>query len=410
MTETRDTPTPVALELLPYHRAICDFLKSEDREVWNWFASHKVRDEQAEQVRFELLKSTYRVERDTQPGLYAAAESVAGQLGLEVPVTLYQAQNPQGANASLAWLPDEAHIILHGPLTTQLAEPELRALLGHELSHLLLWRGWDGELMIADQVLAALTNDRHAHPAHFASARLLGLYNEIFCDRGALAVSGQAHVVVSMLVKVVTGVQQVSAASYLRQAEEIFARESAKTEGLTHPEAFIRARAVKLWADNAPDADPQIVRMIEGLPALGELDLLGQRRLAKATRGLLEAFLQPSWFQTDAVLAQARLYFEDFAPAKAAVPMAAWGDGLSLDTPSIRDYCCFVLLDFVTADRDLEELPLAAALTASEHLGIKPRFVELARQELRLRKNQLEKVDREKAALLNAAARATPAR
>jgi hypothetical protein len=64
-----------------------------------------------------------------------------------------------------------------------------------------------------------------------------------------------------MLVKVQTGVQDVSPDSYLRQADEIFARGPAKTEGLTHPEAFIRARAVKLWAENDPEANTQIARM-----------------------------------------------------------------------------------------------------------------------------------------------------
>ena len=35
------------------------------------YASNKVRDEQAEAVRFDLLKSTYRLEREAQAELYA---------------------------------------------------------------------------------------------------------------------------------------------------------------------------------------------------------------------------------------------------------------------------------------------------------------------------------------------------
>lgn len=120
---------------LPYHEAMRDYLKTEETDVWHWYASNKVRDEQSEAVRFELLKSTYRVERETQPETYATAEDVARKLGLDIPVTLYQSQNPEGLNASLAYVPNEAHIVLDGPVASRLTDAEFRALLAHELSH-----------------------------------------------------------------------------------------------------------------------------------------------------------------------------------------------------------------------------------------------------------------------------------
>ena len=70
------------------------------------------------------------------------------------------------------------------------------------------------------------------------------------------------------------------------------------------------------------------------------------------------------------------------------------------DDPAMQDYYGYLLLDFVTADRDLEELPLAAALSLAEQLGLKDRFVEIAKRELRLRKKQLETIDEEKDTLL----------
>ena len=109
---------------------MCDYLKEEEPDIWHWYVSNKVRDEQAEAVRFELLKSTYRVEREAQPETYAQAEDIARRLGLDVPVTIYQAQNPQGLNASLAYVSSEAHIVLHGPVSSKLTEAEFRALLG----------------------------------------------------------------------------------------------------------------------------------------------------------------------------------------------------------------------------------------------------------------------------------------
>ena len=301
-----ETEVAIALKPLPYHEALRDYLKEEEPAVWHWYASNKVRGEQAETVRFDLLKSTYRVERESQPGLYATAEEVAKRLGLDVPITLYQAQNPHGLNASLAYVPGEVHIVLHGPVSAKLTAAEFRALLGHELCHFLLWRSWEGEYMVAEQILAALTHDPAADACHFASARLVSLYNEVFCDRGSLLIAGDPLVVIATLLKVETQLDEVNPESYLRQAEEIFGRGAAKTEGLSHPEAFIRARAVKLWADGDHEADRKIQEMLEGLAALNNLDLLAQRRVAGLTRRVLDVLLSYGWMQTEPVLAHAR--------------------------------------------------------------------------------------------------------
>ena len=77
-----------------------------------------------------------------------------------------------------------------------------------------------------------------------------------------------------------------------------------------------------------------------------------------------------------------------------------WPKILRTDDVPMQDYYSYVLLDFVTADRDLEELPLAAALLLAENLGLKERFFEIAKRELRLRKRQLESIDQNKENLL----------
>jgi hypothetical protein len=400
MSDVRQITGPPGLKPLAYHEAIRGYLKAEEPEVWNWYASHKVRDEQAETVRFNLLKSTYRLDPESQSEVYAAAQAVAGKLGLDLPVTLYQAQNPQGLNASLAYVPGEAHVVLHGPVATKLAEAEFQALLGHELGHMLLWRCWDGEFQVVEQILAALTHDAAAQPPHFASARLFGLYNEIFCDRGSLLVVADPLVVVSMLLKVHTQLEVVSPESYVRQAEEIFSRGPARAAELTHPEAFIRARAVKLWAEGDPQAGAKIQAMIEGPPALGALDLLGQKKVAGLSRRLLDAMLSRKWMQSERALAHARLFFDDYVAPDTVAEDASLAGDIAGDDQAMRDYYCYVLLDFVTVDRDLEELPLAAALLLSQQLGLKDRFAEIAQRELRLRKKQFEKIDEQKEELL----------
>ncbi len=360
-----------ALELLPYHTAIRDFLKRTDPEVWNWFASSKSRQAQIDAIKFDLLKSTYRIERATQPELYETVEQVASEFAIVAPATIYQSQHPAGLNASLAYIPAEIHLVLHGPIVTQLTATELRCLIGHELSHYLLWHDWGGELLVAAEMLAALANDTHAQPAHFASYRLLGLYNEIFCDHdgSSTAATGDMLAVVSMLVKVATGIQEVSPEGYLRQAEEIFAQGDAKADEQSHPEAFIRARAVKLWAERHADASLIIERMIEGTPKLDELDLLAQERVAARTRRLFDVLLSRKWFQTDPILAHARLFFDDYSAPTAAVSDSSLAQEFKEQPDSLSDYFCFILLDFATADRDLDEPPLAAALELAGTTG-----------------------------------------
>jgi Zn-dependent protease with chaperone function len=400
MSNQAELPSTVPLKPLPYHEALRDYLNSEEAEVWRWYTSAKVRDEQAEAVRFDLLKSTYRVDRESQTETYAKAEDVARKLGLDVPITIYQAQNPQGLNASLAYVPNEAHVVLHGPVAAKLSDAEFRALLAHELGHYLFLRSREGQYLTTEQVLAALTHDPLADTPHFASARLFSLYTEVFCDRGSLLAVGDPLVVISTLLKVETQLDEVSPESYLRQADEVFGRGPAKTEGLSHPEAYIRARALKLWADHDPDCERKIQEMLEGRPALNNLDLLAQQKVAGLTRRLIDVLLSHRWMQTEPVLAHARLFFEDYVPPQDVLEDSALAEDLRTDDQPMQDYYSYVLLDYVTADRDLEELPLAAALVLAEKLGLKDGFAEIAKRELRLRKKQFEAIDQDKEKLL----------
>ena len=392
------------LNPLPYHLAIRDYLKNDEPEVWAWFAANRVRKEQTDAVRFELLKSTYRIERSSNTAWYEAAEQAASALALDLPITLYQAQEPVGLNASLAFVPGEAHIVLHGSVAATLTDLEFRAVLAHELGHLLLWQGWDGEFLVVDQLLSALTHDPRAETPHFASARLFALYTEIFCDRASLLATGDLLPTVAMLIKVSTGLKEVSAESYLQQAEEVFSQGAAKAAEWTHPEAFIRARALRLWSEGDPETDSKTGLMIEGCPALESLDLVTQKRAAVWTRRLIDAMLAWPWMQSEPVLNHVRRFFDDYAPP-ATQGAEQQTDGslaelLATDDAAMQDYYCFVLLDLVTVDRDLEQLPLAAALVLTDRLGWKERFMDHARREMRLRKSQLERIDQQKDELL----------
>ena len=329
----------------------------------------QARAEFAEALRLDLLKQTYRLDPAGYPELFAALADAKARLGIDVPVTLYQSQRNQQLNAALLYLPGEAHVVLEGGLLQLLTPAELRGVLGHELAHYLLWSRDGGRMLLVDRIAHAMASDPRAEPSHLESARLMRLYTEIFADRGALLVTGDPHVVIAGLVKIHTGLAHVDPASYVRQAEEIFSRAKVKTDGVSHPEAFIRARALSLWAENAPEVEAEIARMIEGERTLEQLDLLGQQRLTSLTRRWLQVFLSPEWLRTEATRGHVRLLFPEFDFAPAAPRDAALLAELRDASSSVRDYFCYLLLDFAAVDPELELEPLRAAFTLAAELG-----------------------------------------
>jgi hypothetical protein len=377
------------LEPLPYHLELRDYLKSEERELWNWFSSAQTKADYTENLRLELLKSTYRLDADAHPQLYRSVDEARTRLRLDIPVTLYQAQNSPQLNALLFYIPGQGHIVFFGPILTLLNAEELKSVIGHELAHYHLWERDGGEFHIVDRLIHAVAQDPRASSSHEQTARRYQLYTEIFADRGSLCATGDLNPVVAGLVKLQTGLGQVSAASYLKQAEEIFANGNVATEQVSHPEDFIRVRALKLWQEKREDAMAHINAMVEGKTALEDLDLLGQKRLTSATRRLLEALLRPKWFQTPATLGHAKLFFENFQPAN--------GDASSIDDlksadSKLREYLCYVLLDFAKADPELEELPLAAAIELSRQLEFDAQFEKLAAKELKMRVRDVRRI------------------
>ena len=386
------------LEPLAYHVEVRDYLKSHERELWDWFSSAQAQANDTETLRMDLLKSTYRLDRETHPGLHQHLDDAKARLQLDIPVTLYQAQNNPQLNAALCYIRGQGHIVFSGPVFSLLREEELKSVIGHELAHFHLWARDGGEFHIADRLIQAVAKDPRASGSHEQTARRYQLYTEIFADRGSLHVTRDPHPVVAGLVKIGTGLQEVSAAGYLKQAEEIFANGNVATDGISHPETFIRARALALWQEKRQHASDDISAMIEGAGTIDDLDLIGQKRLAAATRGVLERLLRPKWFQTTAALGHARMFFDDFHPGTNGE--AAWGDALKSRDRSVREYLCYLLLDFVTVDPDLDELPLAAALELSREMQLEEPFEKLAAKELKMRARDVRRIRENAAAML----------
>ncbi|MEZ6130518.1 MAG: hypothetical protein R3C59_17670 [Planctomycetaceae bacterium] len=423
-TESREV-IGVPVRPTAYHRQLLDYLKTQEAELWKWFSSHQARQQSVEAVKLELLKTAYRLDRESASELYEQADAVRQRMHMAAEVTLYQAQHASGLNASLAWLPGEAHIVLHGPVQETLSGTELSALLAHEMAHHELYSLDDGAYLVMEQILSAMIADQAADAPHDRTWRSHRLYTELHCDRRAAAVTEDMHAVVRTLVKMETGLKAVNAEAYLKQAAEVLAGGISGSEGITHPEMYIRARALQLWQgapENPDGVDERLRILIEGPLEMQQLDLLQQSRMVELTRDVLTEYLSPTWLQTDLVLGHAKRFFEDFRIPKrkpkhdavdsadadtSVTPTNDLNDRIGQCDDSLKKYLCFLLLDFVTCDPDLEEAPLAAAFEFADRVSLISDFRDLAAQELKLGKRALQKVEVDALNIVKTAASAT---
>ena len=388
-----------SLAPLPYHTAIVKWLQTEEPEVWKWASSAQARSEYAEQVRGDLLKETYRLDADAHAELHRCCAAAVQRLGIGAPVTLYQGGDGP-MNAALYFVPDEAHVVFTGPILERLRGAELEAVLGHELSHYLLWELDGGAYHTADRVLSAVEQDPRAEASHLQTARLYRLYTEAFADRGGAVACGALLPAVNALVKTQTGLTEVSATHYLKQADEICAPAKLKTAGQSHPEVFIRARALRLWCEADPEHNEWLATAMQGPLALDQLDLLGQQRLTAMTRRILSQLFRARCLQSETMLAHARRFFADFKADSA--PDDSLGTEVR-QSPGTHDYIAYLLADFAAADRELDNVPLAAGIELAHRLGIADTFERIVLKDLALPKRQFNKLKQEAAALLTRA-------
>ena len=71
----------------------------------------------------------------------------------------------------------------------------------------------------------------------------------------------------------------------------------------------------------------------------------------------------------------------------------------------MREYACYLLLDFSMCDSQMKEVALAQALEWAKRWGCESLFQEIARRELRLRKSQVDALINEAATILAEAER-----
>jgi len=363
-----DPAVPARSPLAPlrYHREVAAYLRDHERSVWDWAGSQVTDDRQRDALRAALLRETYRLDPAAHADTHALLATALQRLGIAAPATLYQSPGLE-MNAALLYVPGEIHITLQGPVLERLTPDELLAVFGHEAAHYLLWSQLEHGALLADRILGDSTAVADAHPSHVETWRRHALHTELYADRGAALAANGVAPAITTLVKIQTGIGSVDPDAYLRQAVEIEQDEQGASQAHTHPETFLRARALAKWWDGDADLEDWLVRRLHGPLSLERLDLPGQSRLQEMTRKFVAHFLRDAGLATDAVLSHVRLMFPDWGADEPAAGPESFGPDIVDD--SVRAYLNALLLDLALADPDGRDAALLRAGGIAQALG-----------------------------------------
>jgi Zn-dependent protease with chaperone function len=217
----------------------------------------------AEQVFYiENIASSILVSEKQLPHLHELLLEACKILDLEPP-QLYVRQNPSPNAYTFAMRGKQPFIVVHTSLIELLTPAEIQAVIAHELGHLKCEHSVYltlANLMVlaAGQLLpfgALLTQSLQAQILQWVRCA------EFTCDRAALLVAQDPHVVASVLMKLTGGspslAPQLNLDAFLSQArsyENISTDElgnllqQVRTAQLTHPVPVLRALEIDRWA------------------------------------------------------------------------------------------------------------------------------------------------------------------
>jgi hypothetical protein len=381
-------PATERLAPLPYHAELVSYLKDKEPHVWTWGTSDKVRDEQSAEMRTAMLRETYRLEPEAHADIHSACQHAMTALGIVAPVTLYQAGGST-MNAALCYIPGEVHLVFYGSILEKLSRDELIALLGHELAHYQLWSMAGGVYHAANSILDHTIAYAEATASHVETERLYALHTELFADRGAAIAAGGAAPAITLLLKTVTGIPNPDAAAYLRQAAEL-EKNPTPSQGISHPEIFLRAQAVDKWWRGEAGTEEWIKDRLFGPLSLGKLDVLRQLNLSAMTERYYRLLLADAALRSDAVETEIRALFPYW---KADGESLTFDDlaALQIDD-SVRDYFAALTFDLAMADADVREAILSVGAQAAAKMKGLDAYRQALRRDLKLTKPVIERI------------------
>jgi hypothetical protein len=367
----------------PFHSDLRNYFKKQTK-TWSWFSEEKVKTEQQEAYKTDLLKNSYRLDPETEPKVYEILQIAKDRLGIIIPITIYQSQSIEGNNAGVIFFEKEAHIILSGTILKLLNDEELLVLFGHELSHILLFNMEEGDFEITNRIINTIASDHNSELFYYETARLYQLYTELFCDLGALKVSGSLETTIGTLIKLNTGLEKVSAESYLKQADEILERISEGSDGETHPENFIRAKSLQLFQTDNDNFYKKTEKIISGKTDLHQLNLFTKALVFQITKDLISIVLKPKWTQSEYCTTLFKQYFPGADVNANAFINDDFKAKIENSKKNLKEYYAYIMLDFALCDPDLKDGFIGHILDIAEQLGLEDNMKTILKKEQNL--------------------------
>jgi hypothetical protein len=343
------------LKPFPFQYQLRDYFKNQSK-TWEWFLDKNVQKEQIESFKTDLLKNAYRIDPATEPEWYALLETAKTKLNLSLPITLYQSQQVDYNNGSIVHFEDEAHLILSGSILKLLNHDELLALFGHELSHIHLNSIDNSDFEVTNRIINAIANDYNSELFYHETARIFQLFTELYCDLGALKVTENLETVITTLVKIETGLEKVSAESYLKQADEILKRIEAGSSGESHPEIYIRAKSLALLFEYTTENVTKVEEIVKGKLDLQLLTLFSKKEVHGITKNLIDLFTKPKWMQSEHNIVLYRQYFGNYNPNRDLLLDADFKAKIANSKDNLKNYYAYILFDFAMSDTELKEI------------------------------------------------------